>query len=268
MTNTPTPLEDDLRQRLHDHAADVPATDAMRMRVLTALEDDSWSPRRVGRVKRLHRSRDTRPFFLLAGVAASVAIGFLAFVGISQRTETVDVIAADPTIPATTESAVRLDLERVQEAMVERSMEESAGDWALLSETERVLSTSFVSATGDSSGPILRVVTPPPGTTPADVVASLSSTLFDTVLVDDSSGSIGGLESRVVRLETQAGATRLGFRIAVGTYVETAGTDRVFIVHITTGQPELVVFWVEASADRIDDFEPVADRLVESLASE
>ena len=265
MSITPTTLEVDLRQRLHDQDADVTAPDAMRMRVLTALEDDSSSPRRV---THLHRRRDTRPFLLLAGVAAAVAVALVVFASIGGRTETVEVITADPTIPDSMEPAVRLDSASVDEARNESSLEEAGGDWTLISDTEGALSIGFGSVADDDPSRILRIVTPPAGTTPEDVVVSISSTLFDTALVDASSGNIGGLESRAVRLETQAGTTRLGFRIAADTYIETAGTDRVFVVHITTGQPQTVVFWIEASATEIDDFEATAARLVEALGSE
>jgi len=145
---------------------------------------------------------------------------------------------------------------------------ESTGDWILLAETPSELTLQFATPppNGDSTR-ILRIVTPPPGTTPDEVVSSLSSVLFDTVLTNDSAGEIGGFETRVARLETQGGTTRLAFKVASGTYLETDGAGKVFLAHITIGEPDTLVFWIEAAPEDIDDFEAVAGRLLASLSA-
>ena len=257
MNDGHTQLEDAVRQRLWEEAGDVPATDAMRRRVLGALEDDSGSHQRVNRIP---RNGNGRPFLVLAGIAAAAAIAMAAVTIPSRPSETVDVLTPDPIVLPPAENAPLLDLVELRRAV------EAYGDWGVLSETDRVLSLAFNSGVDDGASRIVRFATPPMGTTTDDVVNSLRSTLFDTTFVDDSSGQIGGLDSRVIRLETEAGTSRLGFRVAPDTYVESAGTNRVFVAHITTSRAGTAVVWVEAPPDEVDEFEAVASDLVEAVA--
>ena len=139
------------------------------------------------------------------------------------------------------------------------------------SESEEVLSLEFADAdkVRDFSGPtrILNIVAPPAGITPEQVVASIEFSLFDTEIVSDHDGAIGGMDSRLLRLQTLEGTSHLGFEVSSGIYLEANGTDRSFAVHISETEDGLLVFWIEAPRGEIDNFEQAADNLIRSFIS-
>lgn len=260
-------VEEAIRERLVHSSVDVHEVDALRSRVLAALEKgDAVLPTQTPSFW----ARKKRTAGLALGVAAAIAAAVVFLP--EQPNQTVVLSADEPSSTATAEAAVdsgapRLGLSDISDSLALSPPQEGLGNWVLRTEDEQILTMEFVpdGAQPGDSRQYLRIVAPPPATTAVDVVDSLTSSLFDTIVVRDAASRIGDLESRALRLETVGGTTHLGFRVAADTYLETEGTDRVFIVHVTTARPETLVLWIEAGTGHIDEFEKIASRLIATL---
>ena len=264
MSELPTALEQALRHRLQIESTDVEGMDAMRKRMRHALEEDA----QARLASKFPRSETNRKLRRVVGAAAAVAVAIVATASLIGGSDTVNLVTSDPSPAELVERQLTVDAATVRKSLIELNQDELGGTWSVLSEEDGMLTLTRSSELDDVDDPILRIITPSSNPSPEEVVSSIRSTLFDTVLVDDVPGSIGGIETRAIRLETQTGTTRLAFRVAAGTYVASTGIDRVFTVHITTGQPRTVVFWVEAPRELIDEFEVAANSFVNSLMSD
>lgn len=265
MTQELREIEASVRRRFQEDAQDLSDIDAMRARVLAALTgaevtDLVIAPATTDRPKR-------RALLGLAGAAATILIAAAGILALS-RDEPVGVATSPPT---ESEPALVVDWEYESEILrtpiALSAPVEGAGEWALVSESESVLTLEFVDPQGADGGSVgrLRIVAPPPGTSDDEVAATLNSTLFDTALVSDRTSSIGGLPSRAIRLATEAGTTRLGFKLATDTYVQTEGSDRSFTAHIVSVDAKDLVFWLESAPDELPEFESIAGRLLASV---
>lgn len=260
-----TEAEEAVRDRFVRASVDVPDIDTMRERVLDALEKDSaFLPERAPSFW----SRNKRPASLL--LAATAAVAALIVLLPRQPSQTTVVSADNP--PSATAgtgdgAANRISFSDVENALARGLPSDARGTWIERTEDERVLTFEFVPDDAEPGDPsrYLRIIAPPAAPTADGILDSLTPSLFDATVVADAASRIGGLDSRAVRIETVRGTTRLGFKLAPGVYLETGGIDRVFVVHIMAAPSETLIFWVDADAQHIDEFETVASRLIETL---
>ncbi len=265
MNEQSTELEAAIRERLVRSSADVPEIDEIRRRVLSALETDLA----------VHQpplssiwAQGRRTAGVLVGLAAGVAVVGLL---LSQKTPSTLVAADGPWIERTGTPTVdvappRIDIGGIGDAALTLPTEE-AGAWVVRTQDDHVVTLEFVADVTDAARArqYVRILTLPPATTDDDVVNSITSSLFDTVVIDDTIGQTGGLETRVLTLETVGGTTRLGFKISEDAYLETEGIDRVFVIHVIGFASTTAVVWIEAGTEQIEEFEGIASRLVEAV---
>ena len=263
--------EQSVRDVLILEAADVPDRETIRRHILSSLEGEPViraleSPRKTKRVRR------AVPVSLR--VAAAVVLCVVVIQGLFRGP--VDLTtsdAADLNLPAASEAVGRdnllgrYDTETFLRPLTLEPTPDASGFWRVHSESERLLSLEFgdKAQASDGSRRLVHIAAPPPGTTAQEVVDAIESTLFDTEIVSDGSDSIGGLNSRLLRLQTAEGTSHLAFRLASDIYIEADGIDRSFAVHIIDSGPQMLVFWVEAHTGEIDEFERTVGRLVSSL---
>ena len=76
------------------------------------------------------------------------------------------------------------------------------------------------------------------------------------------------MDSRRLELQTVEGTSRVSFQLTQDVFIEADGTNRSFVIHITESREGLLIFWIEAAPEQIDDFEDAAQLLAESLVLE
>lgn len=141
------------------------------------------------------------------------------------------------------------------------------GTWVVESETATALSVLLQQSTVDvreQKGPMIRILALPQGTSPQDVQASLSE-LFDTDLVEQGNGTIGGFTGWRMVMESRRGTAEIGFRLAPDTYVVAEGIDRRYEANIVDAGDRIFVVWIDAVDSEFDQIRPDAEQLVASI---
>lgn len=141
------------------------------------------------------------------------------------------------------------------------------GTWVVESETGTALSVLLQQSTVDvreQKGPMIRIIGLPEGTSQQDVTASLSE-LFDTDLVEQGDGTIGGFTGWRMVMESREGTAEIGFRLAPDTYVVAEGIDRRYEMNIVDDGDRIFVVWFDAVDSEFDLVRPDAERLIASI---
>jgi len=136
-----------------------------------------------------------------------------------------------------------------------------------IAETPDVLEVSLAGPAEASPPevPIVRILAPPAGTTVDDVETALSGPHVDSIVTEVAPDELGGRATRVVRLESDAGTTAVGFEIGPDVYVAANGIDRRYEAHVMETVRGLLVIWIDASATDFDAARADAASIVASL---
>ena len=137
----------------------------------------------------------------------------------------------------------------------------------VIAETPDVLEVSLAGATDMSPPdvPIVRILAPSSGVGVAEIEAGLAGPHVDSLLTGVGNDELGGRATRVVRLESDAGTTAVGFEIGPDIYVGASGVDRKYEAHIVETVRGLLVVWIDASTDDFAAARADAAMIVESL---
>ena len=260
-------MEDSVRDAFVMKSADVPNRDELRRHILSTLEGEPVIRRWANSDDRL---TGKHPWLLALGVAASLLLFTVLAQGIAAPSDNLNTIQPSGLdIPSSREALLgRYDTDEFRQELTLAPPAGPEGFWRVLSENESTVSLSYSNKirTESSQDRLMYIVSPPPGTPSNEIVDTIESTLFDTEILGDSAGELGGRDSRRLHLQTSEGTTHLSFQVTPEVYIETDGSDRSFVVHITDSGRDTLVFWIEASPDEIGDFEDAADKLVRSMS--
>jgi hypothetical protein len=137
----------------------------------------------------------------------------------------------------------------------------------VIAATPDVLEVSLAGATDASPPgvPIVRILAPPSGTTVAEIEAGLARPHFDTVVTGVGNDELGARATRVVRMESDAGTTAVGFEIGPDVFVAASGVDRRYEAHILETVRGPLVIWIDAPAAAFDTARVDAASIVASL---
>jgi hypothetical protein len=89
--------------------------------------------------------------------------------------------------------------------------------------------------------------------------------LVHTRLLGVEDGAIGGYRSRIVRMESDLGMTLAGFKLGPGTFLSASGVDRRYDAHVIMTTGGVLVVWIDAPIDEIDEVVAAADVIVSTL---
>ena len=138
-------------------------------------------------------------------------------------------------------------------------------DVRIESESPEVVELSLGSGGDDGGTATLRMVSAPSLLTVESVVEDLTASLVHTRLLGVEDDAIGGYRSRIVRMESDLGMTLAGFKLGPGTYLSASGVDRRYDAHVAMTTGGVVVVWVDAPIDEIDEAAAAADMIVSTL---
>lgn len=255
-----TELEQQLRRHLRERAeaGNDPAElrDAVRHR-LEAIDD--------GR-------RTTRPqhFWLVAATVVGLIAGFgVALTWLASPSDSDGDITQELgpiSVPAPVEMAgTSLESESFRTPFTMTVPDDLGYDVRIESESREVVELSLGSGGDDGETATLRFVSSPSLLTVESVVEDLTASLVHTRLLGVEDGAIGGYRSRIVRMESDLGMTLAGFKLGPGTYLSASGVDRRYDAHVAMTAGGVLVVWVDAPIDEIDEAVAAADVIVSTL---
>jgi len=255
-----TELEQQLRRHLRERAeaGDDPTElrDAVRHRLETI--DD-------GR-------RTTRPqhFWLVAATVVGLIAGLgAALMWLASPSDSDGDIAQELgpiSVPVPVEmTGTSLESESFRTPFAVTVPDDLGYDVRIESESPEAVELSLGSGDDRNSSATLRFVTSSSLLTAESVVEDLTASIVHTRLLGVDDSSIGGYPSRLVRMESDVGMTLAGFKLGPGTFLSASGVDRRYDAHVTLTTGGVLVVWVDAPIDEIDEAAAAADVIVSTL---
>jgi hypothetical protein len=255
-----TELEQQLRRRLQERAEAGPDPTELREAVRDRLEAIDG-----GR-------RTTRPqhFLLVAAtvVGLIVALG-ASLVWLASPSDSDDDIAQELrpiAMPVPVEVAgTPLESKSFRTPFTVTVPDDVGFDVRLASDSPQAVELSLGSGGDAGETATLRFVTAPSLLTVESVVEDLTAGLVQTRLLGVEDGAIGGYRSRIVRMESDLGMTLAGFKLGPGTFLSASGVDRRYDAHVVMTAGGVLVVWIDAPIDEIDEAAAAADAIVSTL---
>jgi hypothetical protein len=255
-----TELEQQLRRRLQERAEAGPDPTELREAVRDRLEAIDG-----GR-------RTTRPRHFL--LVAATMVGLIAALGaalawLASPSDSDGDIAQELgpiAIPVPVAVAgTPLESESFRTPFTVTVPDDVGFDVRIASDSAQAVELSLGSGGVDGETATLRFVSAPSLLTVESVVEDLTASLVHTRLLGVEDGAIGGYRSRIVRMESDLGMTLAGFKLGPGTFLSASGVDRRYDAHVVMTTGGVLVVWIDAPIDEIDEAAAAADVIVSTL---
>lgn len=254
-----TDLEQQLRRHLRERAEAGPDPAELREAVRHRLEafDD-------------RRTNQSRHVLLVAATVVGLIAAFGAGLAwLASPSDSDDDIAQDVgpiLVPVPVEVAgTPLESESFRTPFTVTVPDDLGFDVRVTSETPEVVELSLGTGGDGVESATLRFVSSPSLLTVDSVVEDLTAGLVHTRLLGVEDGAIGGYRSRIVRMESDLGMTLAGFKFGPGTFLSASGVDRRYDAHVIMTTGGVLVVWVDAPTDEIDEVVAAADVIVSTL---